>query len=203
MTDSFSQASDANRIANLIRLGTISEIRSGKPAMVRVEIEDEWTSDFVPAFQLSAGRVRTWSSPKEGEQVVLLAPSGELTAAVALRGLAYGDFSADEDGELVTVLGQWDDGALETYDEATGARTLTLPDGGQLVVNRGALSATFSEDAIVLTVGSAELKITSSAITLKADTVNLGGEGGQPVARNNDPVAANKVTATSTKVRAV
>lgn len=202
MTDSFSQAADANRIANLIRLGTVSEVRPGKPAMVRVEIEDEWISDFVPVMQLGTGRVRTWSSPKVGEQVVLMAPSGELTAAVALRGLGYGDFQAGLDDELLTVLGEWDDGAAETYDEASHTRTLDLPEGGRLLVNCGAMSASFSEDEIVLKVGSAELKITGAAITLKADAVNLGGEGGQPVGRNNDPVVAGKVAATTTKVRA-
>lgn len=203
MTDAFAQASDANRIANLIRLGTIAEVQAGSPAKVRVEIEDEWISDFLPTLQLGAGRVRTWSSPKVGEQVILLAPSGELTAAVAVRGLAYGDFTATEGGELVTVLGEWGDGALDIYDEATGKRTLTLPDGGQLDVIRGAMSATFAEDLILLKVGSAELRIANGAITLKANTVNLGDVGGLPIGRNTDPVVANKVVATTTKVKAV
>lgn len=202
MTDSFSQADGANRLANVIRPGTVTEIQLGRPAKVRVEIEDGWVSDFVPVFQLAAGRVRSWSAPKSGEQVVLLAPSGEMTTAMALRGLGYGDFLATQAGELITVLGEWDDGAVETYDEADHVRRLELPAGGKLEVTSGAMTASFAEDAISLKVGSAELKIAGGSITLTGN-VNLGGEGGLPVARNTDAVVSGKVVATSAKVRAV
>lgn len=203
MADGFTQADQANRLANLIRFGLIAEVDlTATPARARVEIEDGWVSDWLPVFQLSAGRVMSWSAPVQGEQVVILSPSGELAAGAALRGLNFDGRPAPSAEELLTILASWEDGASDTYDEATGEREIVVPAAGRLAVKAGSASGVFSQDEIVLKVGSAELKITSGAITLKADTVNLGGEGGKAVARQDDPVVNNKVVASSTKVKA-
>lgn len=201
-TDGFAASEAGRRIANLARLGHVAEIDLDAKT-VRVEFEDGWTSDHLPVFQGSAGRVAAWSAPIEGEQVLVIAPSGEPGAGVALRGLAYDEFPEPSSAELETVLAAWDDGARDDYDEATGVRRITLAEGGRVEIVGGALSAVFSAEEIALTVGGSTLRIADGAITLETEALRLGGAGGLAVARHGDNVVAGKVVASTSTVKAV
>lgn len=208
MTDAFRRADDGKRLDQLVSLGTVVEFDlAARPVTARVEFEEGWVSDDLPVFQLSAGRVRSWSAPVIGEQVMVIAPSGELGAAWALRGLPYGAFAATSAEALTTILAEWADGAADAYDEAAHARTITIPAGGSLTVNVGGKTLVIGEDGVSIDAAGGDISLTGGAITLTGaitldGPVNLGGEGGQPVARVGDDVVGGKITTGSSTVRA-
>lgn len=195
MSDPFIQADNASRLAKLVSFGTIAEVDlTATPATARVEIEDDLVTDHLPVFQLSAGRVRSWSAPMVGEQVMVLSPSGETGAGAVLRGLNYDGFPAPTADELTTVLASWEDGAVDLYDEATKTRAIAIPAGGALTMAVGPLTIRIAAGGITLTSAG-------QPITLDGP-VNLGGSGGQAVARVGDPVVNNKISAGSSTVKA-
>ena len=198
----FNMADNANRLANLIRFGRIASFDlASTPATARVEFEDGWVSDDLPLFQLSAGRVKSWSAPIVGEQVLVFSPGGELGAGVALRGLPFADFAEPASDELLTVLASWPDGATDLYDEETKTRAVSIPAGGALTLDVGPLSIHVRDGGITLTAAGKPITLTGSTITLDGPVV-LGGSGGAAVARVGDPVVNNKIAAGSTKVTA-
>ncbi|MEC7797338.1 MAG: phage baseplate assembly protein V [Pseudomonadota bacterium] len=202
MRDGFQQADNANRLANLIRFGRIVSFDlAATPATVRVEFEDGWVSNDLPLFQLSAGRVKSWSAPMAGEQVLVFSPSGELGAGVALRGLAFADFAEPASDELLTVLASWPDGASDLYDEDTKTRAVSIPAGGALTLDVGPLSIHVRDGGITLTAAGKPITLTGSSIVLDGP-VALGGSGGAAVARVGDPVVNNKIASGSPKVTA-
>lgn len=202
MSDGFAQADNANRLANVVRFGLIAEVDlTPTPARARVEIEDDWISDWLPVAQIAAGRMSTWTAPVIGEQVIVLAPTGELAAAVALRGLNYDSRPAPSAEPLLTVLASWDDGAADTYDEATKTRTVTVPEGGKLHLIAGSVAVRIEAGAVVVDAAGKPVTLKGDPITLDGP-VNLGGAGGSAVARVGDPVVNNKISAGSSKVKA-
>lgn len=202
MADGFTQADQANRLANLIRFGLIDEVDlAATPARARVEIEDGWVSDWLPVFQVGAGRVMTWSAPVKGEQVVILSPSGELAAGAALRGLNFDGRPAPSAEELLTILASWEDGAADTYDEATKTRIVSLPDGGKLHLVVGAVTVRIEADAVTIDAAGKPVTVKGDPINLDGP-VNLGGSGGAAVARVGDPIVNSKIASGSAKVMA-
>lgn len=107
----------ARLINNLIRLGTVAEVRYS-PASVRVKT-GELTTNWVPVMTARAGDVRTWCPPSVGEQVLLLSPGGDLTAAVALTGV-YSDSHSEPGSNGDTHITHYPDGAVVQYNHASG-----------------------------------------------------------------------------------
>lgn len=203
MTDGFAQSDQANRLANLIRFGRVASFDlAASPSTVRVEFEDGWISDDLPLFQLSAGRVKSWSAPVVGEQVLTFAPGGELGAGVALRGLPFADHDEPSSDELLTVLAKWSDGATDVYDELTKTRAIFVPAGGILSLTVGELSIRIRDGGITLTAADGPITLTGSPIVLDGP-VALGGSGGLAVARVGDSVVNGKIAAGSSTVTAV
>lgn len=116
----------------LIRLGTIASVDLGAGRCV-VDLDDDSATPPVRWIEMRMGRTRTWSPPSVGEQVVLLCPSGEIGAAVALRGLASDAFPAPGNS-LIEFLAAWDDGAAISYDPDGHDLVITLPKGGKVTV---------------------------------------------------------------------
>ncbi|MFC5372889.1 phage baseplate assembly protein V [Brevundimonas faecalis] len=202
MSDGFAQADQANRLANLIRFGLVAEVKmDGSLSRVRVEIEEGWLSDWLPVFQVAAGRVLTWCAPQVGEQVVVLSPSGELAAGAAIRGLNYDGRAVPSTEELQTILALWDDGAADAYDEATKTRTITLPEGGKLHLVAGSVIVRIESGAVVIDAAGKPVTVKGDPINLDGP-VNLGGTGGAAVARVGDPIVNNKISSGSAKVKA-
>lgn len=79
----------ARRANNMLRLGTVAEVRHAAPARCRVQTGDNLT-DWLPWLTLRAGGAQdgtAWWPPVVGEQVLLLAPGGDLAQAVVLPGV--------------------------------------------------------------------------------------------------------------------
>lgn len=79
-----------------------------------------------------SGGTRMWSRPKVGEQVILLAPDGDVAGAVAIRGLDCAAFPpiGDEARELV----EFEDGARISYDPQSHTLDAVLPAGGKALI---------------------------------------------------------------------
>lgn len=107
------------KIDDLIRIGTVTEVRSGE---CRVETKGNHT-DWRPYLVLRAGRTRRRMRPSVGEQVILLSLSGDLRNAFVLAGIyqdAHPEPLADDDnGDLDRI--EYPDGAVIEYNPATGA----------------------------------------------------------------------------------
>lgn len=162
------------RTANQIRYGTVLAVDHAQ-ARVRIksgEIETAW-------LPWSTGRAsaakRRWDPPEVGEQVVLLAPTGDLRQAVVLVGVfqqsaAAPSASPDKD---TTVYG---DGTVVEYDRATHT----------LLADLGASKIKADRTEVLLQVGGASLRVTSAGIEIVGNLSITGVSGGAAVTMNGD-----------------
>lgn len=132
------------RLENLVRMGTVEQVRHGKPARCRVRT-GELLTNWVPWIAYRAGGPdsgRRWSPPAKGEQCLLLAPGGDLGNAVALPGI-YSDAMPQGSEEENVDRTDWSPTEYMQHDRATGrlvidcAQEIELRIGGQvrLLVN--------------------------------------------------------------------
>ncbi|GHT93684.1 hypothetical protein FACS1894122_09280 [Alphaproteobacteria bacterium] len=91
MQSSFAFSDLFRRVANLIRIGKISEVND---AQVKVEIGKVKTN-WLPIVS-TAGDTSCWIPISVGEQVVVLSPFGELSQSVVLRSIHYNTYDAPE-----------------------------------------------------------------------------------------------------------
>lgn len=131
-----SQADLSRRLENLIRIGTVSAVQK-KPALCRVStggLETEW----LPWFALRAGEDREWDPPSNGEQCIVICPSGDPAVGFVLCGV-YSDRYPANDDSLDRHRRTYRDGAVIEYDTATHALRAELPAGGtaELIADGG------------------------------------------------------------------
>lgn len=168
------------QIDNLIRLGTVTEVRSGE---CRVQSGDNHTN-WRPYFVLRAGRTRRRMRPSIGEQVALFSPSGDLRNALVLAGLNQDDHpepaAGNDNGDLDRT--EYPDGAVIEYDPATGALSAT---GIKTATLKASLSVTLDTPKVICTQDLAVAnRITS--VTAKIGDVEVTEHGHEKVTRGND-----------------
>ena len=128
------------RLYNEVLIGAVAAVDL-KRARVRVhygagapgESALEAQTDWIPWLATRAGADRTWWAPTIGEQVVVLAPSGDLAAAVALPGIFQVAAPPPDDEETRAVIA-FSDGAVISYDVEAHVLKAELPAGGKLKV---------------------------------------------------------------------
>lgn len=130
----------ARKLANLIRPGTVHEVRY-EPFAVRVMIGQLVTA-WLPPLVARAGHNRCWDALEVGEQVLVLCPCGDpaqgwvLPAGFSER---YPAPSADPD----KTVHQFKDGALIEYDRKHHHLKAVLPDGATTeLVSSGGIEMT-------------------------------------------------------------
>lgn len=117
------------RLANLLRLGTVAEADYGR-ARARITI-GALKTDWLPWITLRAGPDATWWAPEVGEQVLVLAPCGNLSQAVVLGSIYQSAHPAPASSADVSAM-VWKDGTQVTYDRS--ARKLTVNCVGEVEV---------------------------------------------------------------------
>lgn len=127
-------------IGALIRYGTIEtvDLATGK---CTVKIGDIVTQPVRWAHGAAGGSGGTsiWAPPIAGEQVILLAPEGDITAAIALTGV-HSDANPPA-GDSTRVLIDFADGAVIAYDPEAHLLDVTLPDGATInIVSTGGVT---------------------------------------------------------------
>jgi phage baseplate assembly protein V len=161
--DGFNLNDLARRLANIIRLGQIFEI-DYEAAKARVKIGDLET-DWLPWITSNSGANKDWNPPEIDEQVMILSPCGELNQGVIFPSLYRGN-APENSGNIQSVT--FADGSKISFDRAGGNLTLDIKGSANIKV-----------------AGNAEIEATN--ITLKGN-VDLGGSGGNAVARVGDKV---------------
>ena len=176
------------RLENLVRKGTVAEVRLQTPARVRVKMGDN-TSDWLPWMARRAGGVdggRHWHAPIVGEQVVVLCAGGDPAQGVVLVGL-YSDAMPqgsdlpghertdwDESNYWEWLRGQFKLFCMERI-ELNVADTCTLRMTTDSVeIRTPGTSITQQGDTVTITAGAAQLVIGSNQITSNVDIVAMG-----------------------------
>ncbi|TCL03713.1 phage baseplate assembly protein V [Sodalis ligni] len=102
---------------NTIRIGEVSAIEPNN-GLCRVATGDNLTT-WLPWLVNRAGRVRTWSSPSIGEQVLVLSLGGELDTAFVLPGIFSDEFPAPS-ASADAIHISFPDGAVIEYEPLNG-----------------------------------------------------------------------------------
>ena len=143
------------RVENLLRAGTVAEVRHGKPARCRVRTGDLLTN-WVPWMAGRAGgKRRQWWPPEIGEQCLLLAPGGDLMNAVAMPGL-HSDKAPQGSESETECRTDWSETDHMSHDS----------NGGHLVIE--------CVGSITFKVGDTVLTLTPQGATVVPDLVGGG-----------------------------
>lgn len=114
----------ARLLENLIRFGTVAAVQMQPP---RVKVKTgTLTTTWLPWLALRAGADREWDPPTEGEQVILLSPSGILAQGVAITGLFSDHIPANGEREGLHRR-TYRDGAVIEYDSDAHHLRAMLP----------------------------------------------------------------------------
>lgn len=141
----------ARRLANVVRLGTVAAVDL---AAARVQVVYDTEADGTPIRTAPlpwltgrAGADRTWWAPAVGEQVVVLAPGGDLPRAVVLPAL-YRDAHPAPAAEASKHVALYGDGIRVEVDTDAHRYSVTVPAGGELVLTCGGSRMRMTNDAI-------------------------------------------------------
>jgi phage baseplate assembly protein V len=116
-------------INNLIRLGTVAEV---DPAAVRCRIKiGDLETNWIRWVSARAGTTRDWDPPTVGEQVVVFAPGGDLSAAFFITGLNQTAHPAPSDNPKLWKRIFPDDTEI-TYDHENHKLDISVPTEGQI-----------------------------------------------------------------------
>ena len=125
----------SRQIANMIRVGEITELDFDDSEAPRVKVEvSGFPSDWLPWSAGRAGASRKWSPPSVGEQVIIVAPYGDLGQAMIIGSLFSASMPApDTSATRETVA--YPDGSTVSHDSETNTLTVTVAGAGNVVVN--------------------------------------------------------------------
>ena len=101
------------RISNVALMGQVVALDAAR-ARVRVQAGPILTA-WLPFATVRAGPDRTWHAPEAGEQVVLVAPGGDLNQAVVVGSLYRDAYPPPADSADISRT-EWKDGAALAYD---------------------------------------------------------------------------------------
>lgn len=136
------------RISNVAIMGQVAELDSLN-ACVRVRAGAILTG-WLPFTTLRAGFDRTWHPPEPGEQVLLVAPGGDLNQAVVVGAIYRADHPAPADSADISRT-VFKDGAVMEYDRAQHFWRLAVPAGGRIVLEIGPTTLELRADGTTLT----------------------------------------------------
>lgn len=130
--DRWAQSENERVIANLIRIGVVTELDATN-ARLKVKAGGV-ESDWIPWAASRAGATRHWSAPRVGEQMLVLSPYGDMAQAVAMGGIfqtAHPAPATSQDNERTI----YPDGTTVDYNSATNTLTVTASGDAKIIVN--------------------------------------------------------------------
>ena len=119
----------ARRLANVVRPGVVAE---ADYALARVRVQyggPGAVTGWLPWLAGRSGGDREWWAPEIGEQVLILAPSGELSNGIVLAAIYQTSRPAPASSSDVHLV-RYSDGAEIEYDRAEHRLRAVLPEGG-------------------------------------------------------------------------
>lgn len=204
----WAHAENERVLANLIRFGVITELDE---AAARVKVRTAGLiTDWLPWATLRAGDDRTWHAPEPGEQVLLLAPYGDLGQAVALPAIYQDAYPAPANRRSVARV-EFKDGAFVQYDREAHHYQIDVPAGGEITLHVGATTLHLEDGKATLTtpellVDSPESTFTGAVtvqglLTYLAGMVGTGGDGAAASIQGTVAVSGGDVTADSVSLK--
>ena len=170
------------RLENLVRVGTIAEVRHGQPARCRVRTGN-LTTAWVPWLaQRAAGAAGNhWWPPAIGEQCLLLAPGGDLLNAVALPGV-YSDANPQATTREHLCQTDWAGGDHMKHDSEANTLEVVCQFGIALKVMSSLIEMT--ENKIRIEAGGSSILVQPGSVVIEAGggslVVNAAGATGTP-----------------------
>lgn len=172
MNEAWAQSETERILANMIRVGVIAELDE---ANARVKVKaGGLTTDWLPWVTARAGATRTWSAPRPGEQVVVMAPYGDSAQGVVLPAIYQDNHAAPastKDAETVV----FPDGTKVEYNSASNTLQIDVAGAAKVIVN--CKEATVNADTKV-TLNTPETYCTGNLTVQKALNVQGNGAGG-------------------------
>lgn len=174
MSDGYNTSEHERIIAGMLRLGVITGLDLSDPEAPRCKVATGGlSSDWLPWLARRAGRTRHWSAPDIGEQVVVLAQSGDPSQGVVLPGLFSAAFPSPEtDPEKDHTL--FPDGTTVVHDSATNTYEVTVAGTGNWIVNCKHATVNADDDA---TVNTKEAKVNATtSLVVDSPTSTFKGQ---------------------------
>jgi phage baseplate assembly protein V len=142
-----------NRLANLLRVGTVHSIVDGK---ARVAFGENNVTAPLPWMVGQAGDVKEWNGhPKIGEQVLVMNPGGTGNAGAIMRGAIFTD-------------------ANPANGSGANDRILNLPDNGNWQIYVGNAHIKAKNGEVKITVDGVHMTMTHSGIAIHGDVTVQG-----------------------------
>lgn len=132
MNDAWAQSETERILANMIRVGAVSQLDEAS-ARVKVSVGG-LSTDWLPWVTARAGATRTWSAPRPGEQVIVLAPYGDPAQAVVLPAIyqdAYPAPASTKDSDRTV----YPDGTSVDYNSASNTLNITVAGSSKVIIN--------------------------------------------------------------------
>ncbi|MFQ1711903.1 phage baseplate assembly protein V [Aeromonas veronii] len=156
----------SRQIANLIRVGEVTETDFTDPEAPRVKVAvSGFESDWLPFGAKRAGSTKTWSPLSVGEQVLILSPYGDLGQAVIVCSLYSESNPAPSSGGNVEKT-VFHDGTAISYDSVSHTLNATI----------GGTTITADRGLIALGVGGVTFVITAGGINMQGGQVTHNGK---------------------------
>jgi phage baseplate assembly protein V len=134
------------RVAGMVTIGTVSQV---EPKLARYRVKAGLIeSDWIPMSQRRSGNTKTYESLDVGEQVVIAAPSGDLSQGVIIGSIPTEEREVGEDAKDHRSV--YADGAIVDYDDKAHAYNIKIPAGGKVVISVGDTRLEMSSDGIKL-----------------------------------------------------
>ncbi|OHU87841.1 MULTISPECIES: phage baseplate assembly protein V [Pseudoalteromonas] len=191
LQSNLAQSDMQSRLAKLISLGTVNEV-DYETAKVRVKIGD-WLTTWLPWLTNQAFNDMTWQAPEVGEQVVVLAPCGDLAQGVVLGSLYQNGHNlesvANDVGKEERVDVQrtkYQDGSLVEYNRKTHQYLIDVKQDSAVIKLKSAkdiilecdndLNITVGNNATINVAGDATVNGDKNISVTAADNLSLKGK---------------------------
>ena len=174
------------RFENVIRHGTIAAA-DYEMAKVKVAFSDALTSGWLPWFTArAAGGEVSWDAPEIGERVTVFSPNGDIHQGRVMPAIYNAQSPAPSINPDVSTKAH-KDGAHFTYDRKKHSYVLQPHIDGTIRLLVGSAEIQIDKAAILVKADKG-VDVVAQTVTVTADAVNLGGNGGKKVARIGDAV---------------
>lgn len=165
-------ANDASRRVNsAVEIGTVSKV-DHKLHRYRVKI-GELETDWIPKTLARSGKTKTYESLDEGEQVVLVAPSGDLSQAVIVGSVATEETQSGTKGSEHRTV--YPDGTIVDYDDEAGGLKVALAAGRSSTTTVGGVTFVTSKDGVSIKVGAVTFVLSGDGLAITGGQVTHDG----------------------------
>ena len=165
------QAELERRLANIVKIGVIQEANHADKKL-RIAMGNTQTA-WLPWPAEIGNNFIQWRPLRVGQQVVLVAPSGELNQAVIVGQLYGGGIDAPSTDAQQDLI-QFEDGTQIEYDSANHCLTANIKDT-KIKADQTSILLQNSASRLDLTASALKLESNGSSVELDASGVKIKG----------------------------